>query len=261
MTEYERLKKLIEDTDALIALDITNSDPKFEAWELRAKQFLARNFGEKSLEMGKFLEISFFSGVWSFDTPEEEVHRDAVNSCRFGLNTAKAIFEALLEAPVFEEPSLPPVVPTAVPTMNKSKIFIVHGHDGELKESVARIIEKQGIEAIILSEQANTGLTIIEKFEKNSDVGCAICLFTGDDYGRAKAQNDDKLRARQNVVFEAGYFIGKLGRDHIVILSDSGIEIPSDLAGVVYTNTDNWKVDLLKDLKAMGYSVDFNKLF
>lgn len=86
-------------------------------------------------------------------------------------------------------------------------------------------------------------------------------MFTGDDYGRAKAQNDDKLRARQNVVFEAGYFIGKLGRNHIVILSDSGIEIPSDLAGVVYTNTDNWKVDLLKELKAMGYSVDFNKLF
>lgn len=66
------------------------------------------------------------------------------------------------------------------------RVFIVHGHDGALKESVARIIEKQKIEAVILSEQANRGRTIIEKFENYSDVSGAICLFTADDIGRAK---------------------------------------------------------------------------
>lgn len=55
--------------------------------------------------------------------------------------------------------------------------------------------------------------------------------------------------------------MGKLGRDHVVILSDDGIEMPSDLSGIVYTNTANWQIELLKDLKAMGYSIDFNKLF
>lgn len=141
------------------------------------------------------------------------------------------------------------------------KIFIVHGHDGELKQAVARIVEKQGITAIILSEQANQGRTIIEKFEDYSDVDGAICLFTADDIGKAKNDSADNQRARQNVVLETGYFMGKLGRNHIVILADNGIEMPSDLSGVVYTDTDSWQIDLLKELKAMGYTIDFNKLF
>ena len=130
-----------------------------------------------------------------------------------------------------------------------------------MKESVARIIEKQGIEAIILSEQINQGRTVIEKFEDYSDVGGAICLFTADDIGRARESEENSFRARQNVVFEAGYFMGKLGRDHVAILADKGVEIPSDLAGVVYTDTTSWQVDLLRELKAMGYTVDFNRLF
>lgn len=260
MTDLERLKKLIEETDSLIKMDITNSDTIFEAWEMKVKRFISKVFGAESMEMKRFDETSFWGGVWSSDTSDEEYRRDCIDTCRNGLTTTKAILETYLEEFDDVEDNNTGTKESEA-SLDFSKIFIVHGHDGELKESVARIIEKQGIQAIILSEQANQGRTIIEKFEQNSDVGCAICLFTGDDYGRAKAQNDDKLRARQNVVFEAGYFIGKLGRNHIVILSDSGIEIPSDLAGVVYTNTDNWKVDLLKELKAMGYSVDFNKLF
>lgn len=141
------------------------------------------------------------------------------------------------------------------------KIFIVHGHNGELKQSVARIVEKQGIEAIILSEQVNQGRTIIEKFEEYSEVDGAICLFTSDDTGKAKGESTDRLRARQNVVLETGYFMGKLGRNHVVILSDDGIEMPSDLSGVVYTNTSNWEIELLKEMKFMGYNIDFNKLF
>lgn len=64
MSDYERLKKLIEDTDRLIAQDITSSDPKFDAWELRVKKYIERIYGVKSLEMQKFLDISFFYGVW-----------------------------------------------------------------------------------------------------------------------------------------------------------------------------------------------------
>ena len=144
---------------------------------------------------------------------------------------------------------------------NYKKVFIVHGHDGELKQSVARIIEKQGIEAIILSEQVNAGKTIIEKLEKYSDVGAAICLFTNDDLGRETGETDLKPRARQNVVFEAGYFMGYLGRDHVIMIADTYNEIPGDLGGMVYASSSDWKIDLCKNLKAMGYSIDFNKLF
>lgn len=259
MSDYEKLKKIIDDTDELIKKDITNSDPEFDAWEMKVKRFISNKYGVNSLEMDKFNDTSFFTGAWSFDTPEEEIHRDSVNSCRDGLKTTKAVLETYLEE-LSEETEFS-IQSQPQPSRDTSKIFIVHGHDGELKEAVARIIEKQNIKAIILSEQANTGQTIIEKFEKNSDVSCAICLFTADDLGRAKASADDKPRARQNVVFESGYFIGKLGRDRIIILSNNGIEIPSDLAGVVYTNTQNWQVELLKELKSMGYNIDFNKLF
>lgn len=137
----------------------------------------------------------------------------------------------------------------------------MHGHDEALKQEVARLIEKQNIEAIILSEKANKGKTIIEKLEENSDVGCAICLFTPDDTGKANKETDYKARARQNVVLEAGFFMGKLGREHVVYIAKDGLEMPSDLQGVVYTNATNWQVNLLKELKEMGYKVDFNKLF
>lgn len=144
--------------------------------------------------------------------------------------------------------------------INTEKVFIVHGHNGEIKEAVARLIEKQGIQAIILHEQANKGDTIIEKFERNSDVGCAICLFTADDLGRAEKESEEKHRARQNVVFETGYFIGKIGRDRVVLIADPDVEIPSDLKGVVYVDSDNWRFSVLKELRAIGYNVDYNKL-
>lgn len=140
------------------------------------------------------------------------------------------------------------------------KVFIVHGHDGELKQAVARLIEGQDIEAIILSEQANQGRTIIEKFEDFSEVCSAICLFTADDLGKAKKDNEYKTRARQNVVFEAGYFIGKLGRSNVILIADSDVEMPSDLSSVVYTSNSNWELEIVKELKAIGYNVDANRL-
>ena len=145
--------------------------------------------------------------------------------------------------------------------LDLKRVFVVHGHDNALKQEVARIIEKQGLEAIILSEQANGGKTIIEKIEENADVGAAICLFTKDDYGRAKDASEDKLRARQNVVFEAGYFMGKLGRGNVIIVADKDLELPSDMQGVVYTDSKNWKIEVLQGLDKIGYAVDFNRLF
>ena len=144
--------------------------------------------------------------------------------------------------------------------INMEKIFIVHGHNNEMKESIARLVERQGIQAIILHEQANQGGTIIEKIERNSDVGCAICLFTADDLGRAKNIPEEKKRARQNVIFEAGYFIGKLGRNKVVFIADQEVEMPSDLQGVVYVGSENWRFSILKELKAIGYQIDYEKL-
>ena len=160
------------------------------------------------------------------------------------------------EVPTLDNPKAP---------MDKSKVFIVHGHDGEAKQAVARFVENLGLKAIILSEQASGGNTIIEKIEANSNVGFAIVLYTPCDLGRSKEEEDSlKPRARQNVVFEHGYLIGKIGRKNVCYLLKGNVEIPSDIAGMVYDKIDEgegWKSVVAKSMKACGYEVDFNKIF
>jgi len=147
---------------------------------------------------------------------------------------------------------------------NSNKVFIVHGHDVAAKESVARFLEKIGMKAIILHEQPDEGKTIIEKIEQNTDVAFAIVLYTPCDLGRAKDEIDEKSRARQNVVFEHGYLIGKLGRSRVCALVKDNIETPGDISGVVYKKMDDnkaWMYEICKEMKATGIQIDVNKLF
>lgn len=150
--------------------------------------------------------------------------------------------------------------------INSNKIFIVHGHDNEMKLAVARLLENLDFEPIILSEQSDQGRTIIEKFEEESNVGFAVVLMSDkDDMGAEVGSLDYKPRARQNVILELGYFIGRLGRkNHVCVLKKGNVEVPSDILGVVYktfsSNDDGWKFALAKELKAAGYSVDMNKI-
>lgn len=148
--------------------------------------------------------------------------------------------------------------------LNGDGVFIVHGHDETAKESAARFIEKLGLKAIILHEQSNAGRTIIEKFEANSNVAFALVLLTPDDIGAPKDKKDEaKPRARQNVILELGYFMGKLGRGRVCVLYKEGVEIPSDYQGVLYIpmdSADAWRMTLAKEIKEAGLPVDLNKL-
>ncbi|WP_186038859.1 TIR domain-containing protein [Burkholderia gladioli] len=140
------------------------------------------------------------------------------------------------------------------------RVFVVHGHDGEARETVARFLAKLGFEPIILHEQANQGRTIIEKFEAHGDVGFAVVLLTPDDEGRAKG-GELKSRARQNVVLELGFFIGKLGRGKVCALKRGELELPSDYLGVVWERMDDgggWKQALGRELEAAGHVIDWN---
>jgi len=150
------------------------------------------------------------------------------------------------------------------PAVAGDKIFIVHGHDEAAKQEVARILKNANFQPIILHEQANSGKTIIEKIEVNTDVAFAVVLYTPCDLGRAKEQrvNEEQTRARQNVVFEHGYLIGKLGRSHVCALVKGDVETPGDIDGIVYIPIDSggaWRFDLAKEMKAAGLDVDANK--
>lgn len=154
-------------------------------------------------------------------------------------------------------------MPTSKMTLS-NKIFIVHGHDDLAKTEVARFIEKLGLEAIILHEQVDAGRTIIEKLEKNTEVGFGIVLYTACDFGGSNKINPEikNNRARQNVVFEHGYLIAKLGRSKVCALVKDNVEHPSDLSGVIYNTMDDgkaWKLELAQELKVAGFDIDLNK--
>jgi len=134
-----------------------------------------------------------------------------------------------------------------------NKCFIVHGHNEARKYEVARYIENDlHRRSIILHEQANKGRTIIEKFVDYSKVDFAVALWTADDEGKANKDIEYHSRARQNVIFETGFFIGKLGRENVIVLYEDGVEIPSDYSGVIFIRlADNWKDDLRKEVNAI----------
>jgi predicted nucleotide-binding protein len=135
------------------------------------------------------------------------------------------------------------------------EIFLVHGHDEAAMLAVSHWVhELTGIKPIILSYQLNKGRTLIEKFESYStDAACAIVLMTPDDEARAKrTPTNVENRARQNVVFELGYFYGKLRRENVIVLN-FGVELPGDINGLVYIGQESWRIDLGRELAGLGY--------
>jgi predicted nucleotide-binding protein len=147
-----------------------------------------------------------------------------------------------------------------------NKVFVVHGHDEAAKTGLEIFLREVGLEPVVLHRQADEGLTVIEKFEKHGDVGYAFVLLTPDDIGYAAgedAKSDEarakERRARQNVIFEFGYFVGKLSRSRVCCLYRGDVTLPSDLGGLVYkkyqSSVEEVALPILRDLKAAGYAV------
>lgn len=145
------------------------------------------------------------------------------------------------------------------------KVFLVHGHDNEAKEGTARFLERLGLQPIVLHEQPNSGRTIIEKFETYSgDIAFAVVLLTPDDFGGVVSEPETrKARARQNVIMELGYFMGRLGRFRVCALYKGGVELPSDYQGVLYIEIDSagaWKTKLAQEFVQAKLSIDLRGL-
>jgi predicted nucleotide-binding protein len=143
---------------------------------------------------------------------------------------------------------------------SNNKVFLVHGHDEGARETVARFLERLGLEAVILHEQANQGRTIVEKLEHHNGARFAVVLLTPDDVG-GKTPTELQPRARQNVILELGYFLARLGRQRVCALHRGEVEIPSDYMGVIYIKYDGgagWKLELARELKAAEFQIDMN---
>lgn len=140
-------------------------------------------------------------------------------------------------------------------------VFVVHGRGEAIKKRVTDYLRELGLSPVVLNLKPNRGRTIIEKLEHYSSVACAVILLTPDDHGSIRRQQAElQPRARQNVIFELGYFVGLLGREYVCALYKEGVELPSDIHGVLYTPLNReWKPRLRQELKAMGLDVKNGK--
>lgn len=256
-----KIEKLISDAKTLKQSNANTNAPEFKAWQNETSCFLEKKFGQNSRELKAFEEIDFYSlyGCVYPGTFEENPAK------------VKEYFQKGLDTAILYLKSYQPDIPSTEkeknsPTQsvtNTKSIFIVHGRNDSVKAQVSNLLLKLGLKPIILHEQTNHGKTIIEKFEANANVSAAIALFTDDDLGKYKDDENLEFRARQNVIFEAGYFIGKLGRNKTIILNSPNIKIPSDLQGYVYIELDDkerWHLDLARELRGMGFDIDLNTL-
>ncbi|MCG8918591.1 nucleotide-binding protein [Actinokineospora sp. PR83] len=153
--------------------------------------------------------------------------------------------------------------PLAETVETGSDIFLVHGHDDAKKHQVARFLRSlTKREPIVLHEQSSAGNTLIEKFEKYaSSVAYAVVLATKDDLGKAKDEDVLKPRARQNVVFELGFFFGALGRAKVALVYEDGVENPGDVSGIAYVPLDEsgaWKMYLAREIEQSGVGVEWS---
>jgi predicted nucleotide-binding protein len=242
---------------------LANSDaPEFKKWHRNTEVAITNIFGGTARNLGDFRKIRFSLSIATSLTTEADWREAYLR----GLGTAEAVLQSMIEEVVEYWPGDVPEkhIPPSVTPSASHRVFVVHGHDDGLKNEVARFLEKLDLEPIVLHEQSNSGQTIIEKFENHADVGFAVVLLTPDDTCSSSKgrENVARFRARQNVIFEFGYFIGRLGRHRVCGILKGDVDVPSDYSGVVYVPVDNggaWKYLLVKELKSAGMNVDANR--
>lgn len=265
----QRLDARLEELNAFQSTNLVRGRiPELIALQSAIAETLSRCFGDGSAAYLRYSRaaniqvikrISAYSSDFDFRTP---TLRNVAESIAL-LNEAK---RALQEDLVDHQHSIPET--SQADTSHRApsnRVFVVHGHDESALQGLARFLEKLGLEAIILREQVDQGRTIIEKFEACADdVGFAVVLLTPDDLGAAANADAPNARARQNVIFELGYFAGQLGRGKVCLLRKGNVEIPSDLFGVIYTTMDaaeGWQAKLVKELKAAKLQFDPSKFW
>ncbi len=253
-------------------LNDEGDSPKLLALSTSIQDSLERCFGENTSVYYRFssaTQLHFSPGYWNDDYPRRNdyvkgTEENIQQSILMLVEAQRTLREDLADHEHAATSENPVVVDNAQRALSR-KVFVVHGHDDAAMHGLARFLEELGLEAIILKEQPDQGRTIIEKFEDSAtDVGFAVVLLTPDDLGGSVKSDTPNARARQNVIFELGFFAGKLGRGRVCLLRKGQVEIPSDLYGVIYTDmdpADGWKAKLVGELKAAKLDFDANRFW
>lgn len=256
-----KLQELKKTTEPLV-YDNKSEKDKIQK---RLDMLIRKKFGNESHYLQDLLDVEFYYHpiMWfagqDFSREDRECWEEGKQKW---CNLIDTLIEEIISFPSEKEITQTTIIQTTESNQSK-KIFIVHGHDNEMVHAAARFVTQLGFEPVILREQPNQGRTIIEKFEDYADVPFAIVLFSPDDLGKAIDQKTLRPRPRQNVVFELGFFIGRLGRDKVVVLHKvvENFEMLSDFHGVLFQPfQDGWELFVAKEVKSVGFDVDLNKL-
>ena len=246
-----------------------NRSEKIHVFKSKTKQILRKIFSDPDEYTSALDDVQFTSGLYFLDGEDENLERYSFrDGVQHSISLLKgALSNVQLEKEFLEEDSNKNLSSSKEATLkDKTKVFIVHGHDDGLKHEVALFLKHLGIEPIILHEQLDRGQTIFQKFNSHANVGFAIVLYTPCDIGRPAKLNEkgeqyqEKYRARQNVIFEHGFFAAKLGLENAIALKKGDVEIPNDLAGVIYKEYDmagSWKYQIARELDESGYEINY----
>ncbi len=231
--------------------------PEWSTFKIRVKNIILTLVSENSPAM-KLVQDGISSST-------EGNGSDKFDIAKSNLIKALKVVAANLENDVYGE--LKKSKSEAKSPLLSNKVFVVHGHDQGLKTDIERFLHEIGLTPVVLHREADQGATIIEKFEKHSDVGYAFILLTPDEISYTVDQVEIEVahrkieyRSRPNVIFEFGYFVGKLGRSRVCCLHKGDVVVPSDLDGLVYKKVndsiDSQAYSIIRELKAAGYQIN-----
>ena len=244
--------------------ELRRGSQEFQRWWRNTQVAIARTFGEDSSHTKSFNQIRYSPIMYVSGMSESAYQEPYLSGLRSAESLIRSMIDEIEEYWLEDEKAIPTESRADIDATKSDRVFVIHGHDAAARDSVARCLQTLGMAPIVLHEQPNQGRTIIEKFEEYADVGFAVVLLTPDDLAAAEGDADSpKPRARQNVILELGFFIGKLGRSRVCVLKKGELETPSDYDGVVYTTLDDgggWKTKLVGELQAAGFNVDANRL-
>lgn len=230
--------------------------PGWIAWKARVKSTISSLFGKQSAA-SSMLSAAIGARVTGQGSDRfQYAHSQYMSALQAALESLKNdTFGELTQ----KETALAPHKLT-------NKVFVVHGHDEAAKAELEIILTEMGLEPVVLHRQADGGQTIIEKFEAHADVGFAFILLTPDeiayvqdDENKPDDQRRKESRARPNVIWEFGYFVGRLSRKRTCCLYRGDVTLPSDLNGLIYkkfnTSVEEVAYSITKELKLAGYKL------
>ena len=230
--------------------------PEWTTWKTRVRNLVRRTVSDDSPAIRLSVEAARFSTSGNYHTEFQKARTTFLKALELALAaaTADSFGELRTATSTSKSPQL------------SNKVFIVHGHDSGLKTDVEQFIHQIGLEPVVLHRQIDQGKTLIEKFEQHSDVGYAIILLTPDEIAYSTDQSslneNDRIterRARPNVIFEFGYFVGKLGRSRVCCIHKEDVVVPSDLNGLIYKrvqdSVESQAFSIIRELQAAGYTI------